>query len=45
MKKSKQKQRRQVPANALPKMITHRGPRKPPRVGDGSGKWTPRVGH
>lgn len=43
--KAKKKARRQVPVTALPKLITHRGPRKPPRVGDGSGRWTPKVGH
>lgn len=43
--KKKQKQRRVVSEKEMPKMITHRNPKKPPRVGDGSGKWMPKVGH
>lgn len=42
--KKKQKAKRQVSEKSMPKMITHRAPRKPPRVGDGSGRWTPKVG-
>ncbi len=44
MKKA-QKKRRMVSEKALPKMVTHRPAKKPPRVGDGSGKWTPKVGY
>jgi hypothetical protein len=44
MKKAKQKPRRMVSEKALPKIITHRATKRPPRVGDGSGKWQPKVG-
>lgn len=44
MKKRKAKAKRMVSEKALPKMITHRAPKRPPRVGDGSGRWTPKVG-
>lgn len=43
--KKKAKQRRMVPEQALPKMVTHRTAKKPPRVGDGSGRWMPRPGN
>jgi hypothetical protein len=43
--KAKAKPRRQVAAKSLPKLVTHRQAAKPPRVGDGSGRWKPKVGH
>jgi hypothetical protein len=44
MAKTKQKRKRTIPESKVPKVISHRPPVRPPRVGEG-GKWMPRVGN